>query len=336
MERLSISTRTNPSIVLPKSEARKRPEFDDAIKQEIKKFESFSAFKRVKDDGQFAIKTRWVYSETDDLSKGSKLKARLCMRGDTEADIGSIRSDSPTAHKDSLKLGLAIAANENFNLISGDIKSAFLHGMSLDRKVYVIPPTEAKEAGNLWLLEKGAYGLIDGSRLFYLELKKTLEKIGLKALSGDAAFFTFHQEGKLIGFVCIHVDDMLMAGNVDFEEKVVEALRKHFRFSKIERKTFKYLFCEIQKLPTGDISLNQNEYIQNIKDVVIPSGRNSYKVSESERRDIRRVVGELSFEINQLSTKITNATIKDLKDAQRLVFKAKLDPIVLNFKKTWG
>ena len=90
------------------------------------------------------------------------------MRGDTEENIDLIRADSPTAHKDSLKLGLAIAANENFNLISGDIKSAFLQGKSLQRKVYVVPPTEADEAGNLWLLEKGAYGLLDGSRLFYL------------------------------------------------------------------------------------------------------------------------------------------------------------------------
>ena len=40
---------------------------------------------------------------------------------------------------------------------------------------------------------------------------------------------------------------------------------------------------------------------------------------------------DLSFEVNQPSTNISNATIKDLKDARRLVEKAKLDPIALNF-----
>ena len=40
--------------IIPKAQARKMPEFEEAIKQEIKKFEKFSAFKRVKDDGQFA------------------------------------------------------------------------------------------------------------------------------------------------------------------------------------------------------------------------------------------------------------------------------------------
>ena len=176
----------------------------------------------MKDDGQVAIKTRWVYSESDDLSKGYCLKARLCMRGDTEENKDYIRADSPTAQKDSLKLGLAIAANENFTITSGDIKSAFLQGMSLKRKVYVVPPPEAKEVRNLWLLEKAAYGLLDGSRLFYLELKKTLEKLGMKELSGDSAFFTMHQKGKLIGFVCIHVDDLLMAGNTQFDRVIVQ------------------------------------------------------------------------------------------------------------------
>ena len=40
---------------------------------------------------------------------------------------------------------------------------------------------------------------------------------------------------------------------------------------------------------------------------------------------------DLSFEVNQLSTNISNATIRDHKDARRLVEKAKLDPIALNF-----
>ena len=93
------------SKVITKAQASKRHDFEAAIKQEIKKFEDFEAFKRVKDDGQFAIKTRWVYSESDDLSKGYCLKARLCMRGDTEENKDSIRADSPTAQKDSQILG---------------------------------------------------------------------------------------------------------------------------------------------------------------------------------------------------------------------------------------
>lgn len=40
---------------------------------------------------------------------------------------------------------------------------------------------------------------------------------------------------------------------------------------------------------------------------------------------------DLSFDVNHLSSNIINATIKELKDAKRLVEKAKLEPVTLNF-----
>ena len=133
-----------------------------------------------------------------------------------------------------MKLTLAIAANEGFHVISGDIKSAFLQGKNLDRNVLVKPPSEANDEGKLWLLKKGAYGLIDGSRLFYLELKETLEKLGLKVVSGDPALFTLHKNGQLLGIVCLHVDDLFMTGNNLFKQIMTKELSKYFKFSKIE------------------------------------------------------------------------------------------------------
>jgi hypothetical protein len=89
------------TTILTKAQGRKRPGLKEAMQKEIKKFESFEAFKRVKDTGQPVIKTRWVYSEGE-ITKGETLKARLCMRGDTEENIETIRADSLTANKDSL------------------------------------------------------------------------------------------------------------------------------------------------------------------------------------------------------------------------------------------
>ena len=314
------------------------------MEEEIKKFKSFDAFEEVNDDGQFVIRTRWVFTVPDDQSKGYNLKARLCMRGDKEQNIENIRADSPTAHKDSLKLALSIAANENFEIFSGDIKSAFLQGKSLDRKVFVLPPPEANLKGKLWRLNKAAYGLIDGSRLFYLELKEKLEELGMKNVSGDPALFTCHKDGKLEGIVCLHVDDLLMAGSKKFKGIFLQKITETFKFSKMEADKFKYLGCEVEKLGNGDISLNQNEYISKIEEVECPSKVNSVQVNENERKTIRRVVGELlwvslmtrpdlSFEVNRLSSTISNATIKELKDSKRLVERAKSEPIRLNFTR---
>jgi hypothetical protein len=134
--------------------------------------------------------------------------------------LWQLRVDSPTAHKDTLKLVLAIAANESFDIVSADVKSAFLLGRWLERNVYVFPPAEANEEGNLWLLEKGAYGLIDGSWLFYLQLKDKLLELGMKGVSGDPALFTMHMDGKLVGLICSHVDDLLICGNAAFKKTV--------------------------------------------------------------------------------------------------------------------
>ena len=215
----------------------------------------------------------------------------------------------------------------------------------MERKVYVIPPPEADDKGMLWLLEKGAYGLLDGSRLFYLELKQNLEKLGMKPVSGDSALFTMHNKSKnLIGLVCVHVDDLFMAGTPEFKQKIILKLCEYFKFSKIEKNKFKYLGCQIEKLNNGNISLNQEEYIEQIDEVIVPERNNASPVTETERKVIRKVVGELlwvslmtrpdlSFDVNKLSANITNATIKDLKDAKRLVEKAKFEPLSLNFTK---
>ena len=142
------------------------PEVKAAIAREISKYKSFEAFKEVEDVGQKSIPTRWVITEQPEAGKGEPYKARLCMRGDLEHGKEDIRSDAPTASKEAIKLTLAIAANEGFTVKSGDIKSAYLQGGAMDRNIFVRPPKEANVKNKLWLLLQGAYGIVDGGRLF--------------------------------------------------------------------------------------------------------------------------------------------------------------------------
>ena len=62
------------ATVLTKNQIKNRPGAENAMKDEIRKFENFGAFKTVDDNGQYAIRTRWVITENDDESKGYKLK----------------------------------------------------------------------------------------------------------------------------------------------------------------------------------------------------------------------------------------------------------------------
>ena len=135
-----------------------------------------------------------------------------------------------------------------------------------------------------------------------------------------------------------------MAGTCEFKKAFLDNITKTFKFSKLESDKFKYLGCELETLSNGDISLNQNDYIDKIEDVFCPQKLNSTLANENEQRTIRRVVGELlwvtlmtrpdlSFAVNYLSSKITTATIKELKDAKNLVEKAKREPVKLKFTR---
>ena len=75
-----------------------------------------------------------------------------------------------------------------------------------------------------------------------------------------------------------------MAGNYQFRQVIREKLIKHFKLSKIEKGKFSYLGIQIEKLSSGDITLNQNTYIQKIENVYVPSKNSSSPNSEYERR----------------------------------------------------
>ena len=124
------------------------------------------------------------------------------MRGDLERGKENIRADSPTASKDTLKLALIIAANEGFKVKTGDVKSAFLQGKSLERTIFVKPPPEANREGKLWLLLQAAYGISDGGRMFYLKLSETLQSLGLHKVHADGAMFTFVKKRLTSWFYC--------------------------------------------------------------------------------------------------------------------------------------
>ena len=95
------------------------------------------------------------------------------------------------------------------------------------------PPEEAKKEGYVWKLKKGCYGLYDASRQWFLAVKKELEDLGMKPLSGDEAVFTLSKDNKMIGMCAFHVDDFLTGGTTEFEQLLDKQLQGGFTFGKI-------------------------------------------------------------------------------------------------------
>ena len=72
---------------------------------------------------------------------------------------------------------IALAANEDFNLASMNIKAAFLQGNILNRDVFMKPQEDQRIYEWLWKLKKPLFGLEDNGRKFWLKLKNTLKKL---------------------------------------------------------------------------------------------------------------------------------------------------------------
>ena len=73
----------------------------------------------------------------------------------------------------------------------------------------------------------------------------------MNMISGDPSMFSYHQDGKLTGIVCIHVDDLLILGNESFKQVLTRKLFTALQFFKLEQNKFLYLGCEIEKNKSG-------------------------------------------------------------------------------------
>ena len=278
-------------VIVPRSKYH-QPEVQSAIASEISKYKSFEAFREVEDEGQKCIPTKWVVTEQFSSGKSEPYKARMCIRGDLEGGKENIRSDSPTATKEAVKLVLTIAANEKFSIKCGDIKSAYLQGELLERKIYVRPPKEARAEGKLWLLLQGAYGIVDGGRLFYLKLSKKLIELGMHRMHSEGAIFSYVKNGKLHGVIATHSDDLIIAGDEVFEIDIEKKLKEIFKFSKIEENSFKYCGCYVSRKSDGSIVLDQQEYIDSLNEINVPDCKDDEHLSSKETKQLRAKIGE--------------------------------------------
>ena len=94
----------------------------------------------------------------------------------------------------------------------------------------------------------------------------------------DPAMFFLHNDGKLNGIICCHVDDFLHAGDESLE-KIMVNLRKRFVTGKVEENNFYYIGFRIVQ-ESNAIILDQSRYVENMKNKVLDPNRAKDKQSK--------------------------------------------------------
>ena len=320
------------AVLVPREQSN-TPECLAAKHEELNKLIAFDTYEVVKDEGQDRITTTWVLTD-----KGTEKRARLTARGFQED--ATFPTDSPTVQKHSMRLLLAIAATEGWDICTTDISSAFLQGSEMDREVYVKPPSEANQAGWLWLLKKCLYGLKDASRKWYLRVLGKLKELDFQVSKYDAGLFYLIKDGKLVGIVALHVDDFLHAGNRYFNTVVLPQLLGCFKVGKSESREFMYTGFYLKQDKQG-IRLDQNKYVRNV--VIPPIDVKQMKdrtrdMNQEELTLLRQITGivnwttrstrpDLCFEMIDLSTKFKGGKVEDLIKAKNVAARLKREEV---------
>ena len=318
------------------------PECLKAKQEEIDNWKEFGVFMEVEDLGQKTINTNWVL-----IKKDAGIKARLCIRGDQEPEKEHIRTDSPTANKVNIKLFYVIAICKGWIIRTADIKAAFLQGAEIERDVFVKPPVECRKEGVIWKMVKRAYGFVDASRGFYIELESILLNLGCRQSLYDPALYMYYNSssGLLSGLLLTHVDDFIHgSGDNGFIENVMLPLKEHFRFGREEEMEFNYVGMHVVQ-SEDEIVIDQNRYIENLEE---PHFKNSVgegldlELDEEGQAEYRAVVGRIGWISNStrpdmaydylvLSMKLGNASNRDAKYACKVIKKLKYEGTDMKF-----
>ena len=246
-------------------------------------------------------------------SDGSpRTKARLAVRGynDIDALSGNLETASPTTSRLARSLLLCVSANLRWKGWSADVSTAFLQGLPQERQLWLQLPKEALEilgapSNTRMFLRKPVYGQLDAPRRWYLEAVRRLRSLGWIQHALDPCLFMLFDDATsdpdqpdkscLVGALCLHVDDMLGAGDQD-NARYLEAeskLKEIFNFRTWEDDSQVLEYCGV-KLHRKDFAweLEQEDFLRKVKPITLHKGRSPEdEMNDHDRSQLRGLLG---------------------------------------------
>jgi hypothetical protein len=186
------------------------------------------------------VKSRFVLTKDDEkpLSENTVIKARWYIRGYLDPDLLSLETEAPMLSSEGCAIALQCISSKRWLLQICDVEGAFLRGDDLSRqtgRVFVEQPPNGipgVEPGVLVEALKTVYGLADAPLAWYNSFTKALQGLGCRQSRMDSCLYyaySRHDPHELIGMIALHVDDMCLRGNEEFETRVLAPLKSPFK-----------------------------------------------------------------------------------------------------------
>lgn len=225
--------------------------WEQAMENEIEAIERNNTWKLEElSPGHKPIGLKWVYKlKRDNNGKIIKHKARLVAKVYVQKQgIDFEEVFAPVTRLETVKLLLALAAKNSWEVHHLDVKSAFLNG-DLEETVYVSQPkgfVQKNKEHMVYRLVKALYGLRQAPRAWYAKLNKCLESLGFTKCPYEHAVYT-KREGDEALIIGVYVDDMLITGtNVAIINKFKTEMSEQFEMSDLGKLSY-YLGLEVEQ-----------------------------------------------------------------------------------------
>lgn len=209
-------------------------EWQMAIDEEIAVMEENNTWKAVDQlpENHKAVSSKIVFKKKlDSQGRVEKCKARLSARRYTQRPgIDYKETFAPLIKFESIRILLALAAKEDWEIAQFDIKTAFLNG-NLDEEIYMELPTCVKNGKSLVRLIKSIYGLKQSLRQQNKRFDKFLKRFEFKASSADRYVYIGEVRNVKV-ILALYVDDgLLMSISSIALSKVMDRLRNEFEIT---------------------------------------------------------------------------------------------------------
>jgi hypothetical protein len=270
----------------------KTPRFVEAKEVELRALETYKVHETVPLTRDMDVYcSRFVLNDKKGLIPGGprRAKARLVVQNHTEqgsthgANKVDLQCFAPTTSRGAFKLILCLMLHHGWLPKTIDVRTAFLQGKPLRRKVYVRPPPEAGlPRDQVWLLLQALYGLVEApDRWFAMVYEIFVHFLGGKQSKVDPAVFWWsNKAGELIGLCSTHVDDFCFGGTAAWLDTFETGLRSKVDAGVVEDLlelgTITYAGIDIT-LTTADgkpaLQLDLNSYIEGLTPITIDAKR---------------------------------------------------------------
>ena len=159
---------------------------------------------------------KWVYKRKRGIDgKVETFKARLVVKGYTQKEgIDYDEIFSLVAMVKSIRILLSIAAHYDYEIWQMNVKIAFLNG-NLEEEIYMMQ-LEGFIAKNqehmVCKLKRSIYGLKQASRSWNIRFDQAIKSFGFQQ-NLDKPFVYKRHRDKVVMFLVLYVDDILLIGN---------------------------------------------------------------------------------------------------------------------------